>query len=387
MIALKTLLGVVVIAIVVLVNTIVVMWCERKWLGHMQSRQGPLRTGWHGALQPFADAIKLLGKEDIVPANVDRPLFLIAPIIAFIPSLLTYAAMPWIESFVGASLDVGIFMVFAITAIFPVSMLFAGWSSFNKYSLIGGFRAAAQQVSYEVPMAVAIAGVVMLAESMRISDIVNAQHGLYYIILQPCAAILFFIAMLAEINRTPFDMPESESELVGGINTEYSSMRFALFFVAEYINVFTWSLIFSLLFLGGWNGPLFGGWDGPLGMVWLLLKTYAVIFMVFWVRATLPRVRIDQLTALGWRILLPFALASVFITAIGVFTNNFVLIVLEVIATAALVWLIARIGERAGEARRSEASARRCSDGSAIIPDPGSSPGSASGTSHTEVGA
>lgn len=353
MMALKTLLGVVVITIIVLLNTIVVMWCERKWLGHMQSRQGPQRTGWHGVLQPFADAVKLLGKEDIIPARADRRLFLVAPIIAFIPSLLVYAAMPWIESFTGVSFDAGIFMIFAIAAIFPVSMLFAGWASYNKYSLIGGFRAAAQQISYEVPMILAAMGVVMLAGSMRISDIVAAQESLYNIALQPFAALVFFIAMLAEINRTPFDMPESESELVGGINTEYSSMRFALFFVAEYMNIFTWSLIYVLLFGGGWGGPLLPD------LFWLLAKTYLVIFLVIWVRATLPRVRVDQLMGLGWRLLLPAALINVLITSIGVVTNIGLLIALEIVATAALIWIIARVGKHAGDTLRAEVEAGR----------------------------
>lgn len=359
MIAAKTLLGVVVITIVVLLNTIVVMWCERKWLGHMQSRQGPRRTGWHGWLQPFADALKLLGKEDIIPAGADRALFLIAPLLAFVPSLLVYAAMPWIESFVGASMDVGIFMIFAVAALFPVSMLVAGWASHNKYSMLGGFRAAAQQISYEVPLVLAILGVVMLTESMQLKAIVEMQNGLYNIVLQPFAALIFFIAMLAEINRTPFDLPESESELVGGINTEYSSMRFALFFVAEYMNIFTWSLIATLLFLGGWNGPLLPD------IVWLLAKTYVVIFLVIWVRATLPRVRIDHLLALGWQLLLPAALLNVAITSIGVVTGVWVLVALEILATVALVVIIARIGEHAGDGRRAEAAARLHTAGAA----------------------
>ncbi len=363
MTVLRTLIGVIVITVVVLLNTIVVMWCERKWLGHMQSRQGPRRTGWHGVLQPFADALKLLGKEDIIPRNADRRLFLIAPIIAFIPSLLVYAAMPWMESFVGVSFDAGVFMIFAIAAVFPASMLFAGWASYNKYSLIGGFRAAAQQISYEVPMILAAMGVVMLAGSMRLTDIVAAQQGLYNVVLQPFAALIFFIAMLAEINRTPFDMPESESELVGGINTEYSSMRFALFFVAEYMNIFTWSLICVLLFGGGWNGPVLPD------IFWLLAKTYLVIFLVIWVRATLPRVRVDQLMGLGWRLLLPASLINVLITSIGVTTHAAILIALQAVFVVALIAIIARVGRHAGDAGRKEAEARRtaCINGQSPI--------------------
>ena len=280
MMVLRTFLGVVVIAVVVLINTVVVMWCERKWAGHLQSRLGPMRTGWHGVLQPFADALKMLGKEDFRPAGADRMLFLIAPILAYVPSIFIYCATPWIAEFVGYSLDVGIFMVFAVAALFPVSILLAGWASNNKYSLLGGFRAAAQQISYEVPMILAVLGVIMLAGSMKLSTIVEAQGQLWNVVTQPFAFLLFFICMLAELNRTPFDLPEAESELVAGYMTEYSSMRFAMFFLAEYTNVFTWSLFASLLFLGGWLGP------GPafLGFVWMLAKTYAVIFMVIWVR-------------------------------------------------------------------------------------------------------
>jgi NADH-quinone oxidoreductase subunit H len=349
MMLLKVFVGVVALVLIALVNTIVVMWCERKWLGHLQSRLGPMRTGFHGMMQPFADALKLLGKEDLVPNGADRILYLIAPLIAFVPSLMVYSAMPWVESFAGASFDVGIFMIFAIAALFPVGILVAGWSSYNKYSLIGGFRAAAQQISYEVPMILAVMGVVMLAGSMRMSDIVTSQASLWNVVTQPFAFLLFFICMLAELNRVPFDMPEAESELVAGFNTEYSSMRFALFFVAEYVNVFTWSLITVLLFLGGWGGPVLPG------IVWLLLKTYAIVFLIIWIRGTFPRVRVDQLMEFGWKVLLPAALVNVLLTAVGVMTNLLVLAVLEIVATAAFVWIVARLGETAGDAVRKAA--------------------------------
>lgn len=346
----QALVGVVVITVVALVNTVVVMWCERKWLGHMQTRQGPRRTGWHGLLQPIADAIKLLGKEDVRPAAADKVLFLIAPLIAFTPSILLYAAMPWIEEFTGFSFDAGIFMVFAITAIFPVGMLAAGWASHNKYSLIGGFRAAAQQVSYEVPMILAVLGLVMLAGSMRFSDIVESQSVLWNVVTQPLAFIVFFIGMLAELNRTPFDMPEAESELVGGFNTEYSSMRFALFFVAEYANVFAWSLICALLFFGGWGGPVLPG------MLWMFLKAYAIVFLIIWVRATFPRVRVDQLMDLGWKLLMPAALVNVVITSVGItMDNTAVLIILGVAGAVGFFFVVAWLGEHAGDRLRAQA--------------------------------
>lgn len=342
----RVLVGIVVLVVIVLVNTVVVMWVERKLLGHIQSRLGPMRTGYHGLLQPFADALKLLGKEDLVPAGADRVLFLIAPMIAFTPSVLVYCAMPWVSEFAGMSFDVGIFMVFAIAAVFPVGVLVAGWSSHNKYSLIGGFRSAAQQISYEVPMILAVMGVVMLAESLKLSTIVEAQGSVWNIVTQPFAFVVYFIAMLAELNRVPFDMPEAESELVAGFNTEYSGMRFALFFVAEYANVFTWSLITVLLFFGGWLGPVLPGF------VWLLLKTYAVVCVIIWMRGTFPRVRVDQLMDIGWKLLLPAALLNVLLTATGVVTNLVVLIALELVATVGFVWLVGRLGATAGDSAR-----------------------------------
>jgi len=341
---LKVLLGVVVIVAVVLLNTIVVMWCERKWAGHLQSRLGPMRTGWHGALQPFADALKLLGKEDLMPADADRVLFLVAPVLAYMPSILIYCATPWMEQFTGYSFDVGIFMVFAVAALFPVAILVAGWASHNKYSVIGGFRAAAQQISYEVPMILAVLGVIMLAGSMKLSTIVEAQASVWNIVTQPFAFMLFFIGMLAELNRTPFDMPEAESELVAGYMTEYSSMRFAMFFLAEYTNVFTWSLFATLLFFGGWGGPL----PAVLGFVWLFLKTYAMVFLIIWVRWALPRLRIDQLMEFGWKVLIPAALLNVFFTAFGILTNLAVLVALQVALLAGFVWLVGRLGKQAG---------------------------------------
>jgi NADH-quinone oxidoreductase subunit H len=353
MMALNALLAAVVLAIVLLVNTVVIMWCERKWAGHMQSRLGPMRTGWHGLLQPFADAIKLLGKEQFIPDNVDRAMFLIAPLLAYAPSVLMYCAMPWVANFMGYSLDTGIFMVFAAAALFPVAVLLAGWSSRNKYSVMGGFRAASQQISYEVPMILSVLGVIMLASSMRLSTIVESQSRVWNAVTQPFAFLLFFIGMLAELNRTPFDLPEAESELVAGYMTEYSGLRWGLFFVNEYGGVFTWPLLCALLFLGGWSGP------GPswLGIVWLLAKTYVMVFMVIWVRWALPRLRVDQLMEFGWKLLIPAALINIFVTALGIVTSVYLLVAMQVAMVAGFVLIVSRLGARAGERARAAAAA------------------------------
>lgn len=340
---LKVLAGVIATVAVVMANAIVVMYMERKVLGHMQSRLGPMRTGFHGILQPIADAIKLFGKEDLVPARADKVLFMIAPIMAFVPSVLVYCAMPWAKSFSGVDMEVGVFYVFAVAALFPVGLLVGGWASHSKYALLGGFRAAAQQVSYEVPMLLSVMGVVMLADSMRISDIVNSQAGLWNVVTQPLAFTLYFICILAELNRVPFDMPEAESELVAGFNVEYSSMRFALFFVAEYANTFTLSLLGALLFFGGWTGPLLPG------IVWLLLKTYALVFAIIWVRATMPRIRVDQLMTVGWKLLLPAATLNVVLTGFGIVTHVSVLVAVEFVAAGAFFALVRALGRGAGK--------------------------------------
>lgn len=303
-----------------LAHIVVFLYAERKLIADMQVRMGPMRVGKHGILQPVADVLKLLTKEDIIPKRADKLLFVIAPIIVFAPSFMIYMVIPLSRNLIVNDLGTGIFYVFGVLTVLPVGILLAGWSSFSKYSLLGGLRAAAQQISYEIPLLISILGVIMLSGSFSLVDIVGAQGGSFlhlgdigmlprwFIFLQPLAFVLYFITMLADQVRTPFDLPEAESEIVQGYVTEYSSMKFAIFFVAEYSNVLVLSTIAVLAFLGGWHGPF-----GP-SVVWLALKVYLLIFVVIWLRATLPRVRIDQLMDLGWKILLPLGLLNVVLT-------------------------------------------------------------------------
>jgi NADH-quinone oxidoreductase subunit H len=289
----------------VLLNALFLVWAERKILGHIQVRLGPMRVGRHGLLQTVADALKLFLKEDIIPLRADRRLFVVAPFIVFIPAFIVYVVIPFSDKLITKDLDIGIFYVFAVAALFPIGILLAGWASDNKYSLLGGMRAAAQQISYEVPMLLSVLGVVMVAGTMSTVGIVEAQRGIWFLALQPLGFLIYAITMIAELNRTPFDMPEAESELVAGFHVEYSGMRWALFMLSEYSNMFLVSALATTLFLGGWKGPFLP----PL--VWFLIKTYFLVFVIIWVRGTLPRIRVDQLMDLGWKALLPLSLVNI----------------------------------------------------------------------------
>jgi len=309
-----------VIALVIgLVNVLIFLYLERKVIADIQVRMGPMRVGFHGTLQPFADALKLLLKEDIRPKHADKWMFFIAPAIVFIPAYLLYLTIPISENLVVVDLDLGLFYLFAMMTVVPVGILVAGWSSYNKYSLIGGLRAAAQQISYEIPLLLSVLGVVMLAESFSLVDIVKAQQGFihlfgvpilphWFIFLQPFGFLLFFIAALSDTQRTPFDIPEAESELVQGYSSEYSSMKFALFFLGEYSDALIASALAVIVFFGGWNGPILPG------IIWFFLKTYAFVYFIIWMRATLPRIRIDQLMSFGWKVLLPLCLVNIMVT-------------------------------------------------------------------------
>ncbi|MCE5285654.1 MAG: NADH-quinone oxidoreductase subunit NuoH [Pelosinus sp.] len=299
---------------VISMSAIVLVYAERKISAYMQVRIGPNRVGPWGTIQSVADMIKLMSKEDIIPDSADKKMWILAPVLLFIPSAAVYAVFPFDRQAIFADLNIGIFYFIAVASQSTLPFLMAGWSSNSKYALVGGMRTVAQMLSYEVPMAFSIVGVVMLTGSMRMSDIVAAQQHGWFIFLQPVAFVVYMIAAIAETNRAPFDLVECESELVAGPFTEYSGMRWALFFLAEYSNLLAASAIATTLFLGGWNGPWLPGW------LWFFLKIGVMIFVFMWFRWTFPRLRIDQLMTFGWKVLLPLALVNVLITGIGIYS-------------------------------------------------------------------
>ncbi len=297
---------------------------ERKVLARMQVRIGPNRAGPGGILQPIADALKLIMKEEITPSNADKLLFTLAPVLTVIPALIITGVVPWgppitlfgKEFSLGLTdINVGALYILTVTSISIYGITLAGWSSNNKYATLGGLRATAQMISYELALGLSFLGPIMLAGSMSLVDIVNAQKNVWFIVLQPVGAIIYFIAVIAEINRAPFDMPEAEQELTAGYHTEYSGMKFALFFMAEYIKMIAISMIGATLYLGGFQGPFVAQypWLGPL---YLLIKVVILLFILIWIRATLPRIRYDRLMAFGWKILFPLALLNVLVTAV-----------------------------------------------------------------------
>jgi NADH-quinone oxidoreductase subunit H len=295
------------------------VWWERKISAHMQDRLGPMRTGWHGWAQTIADILKLMQKEDIIPAAADRKLFILAPYVVFTGSYAAYAAIPFSAAYLGAEINLGLFYIIAVSSIVVVGLLMAGWASNNKWSLLGALRTAAQIVSYEVPVALSLLAVVMVTGTFDLQEVNRMQSGsiLNWLIFAKfpllfVAFVIYFVGSLAEVNRTPFDIPEAESELVAGYHTEYAGMRFALLFLSEYANMFAVSAIAASLFFGGWNSPFGNFLGGPvLGAIWFLAKGMFFIFVQMWLRWTLPRLRVDQLMYVGWKVLTPFAFALV----------------------------------------------------------------------------
>ena len=316
-------IGKVAISLLALLTLVTVLglslvWLERKQLGRMQGRVGPTRVGPFGLLQVIADGLKLVMKEDVAPASSSRLIFYVAPLLVFVPSFVVWLTIPLARDLVVRSLDMGLFFFIAVSVLSIVGLVLAGWSSNSKYAILGGFRSAAQLVSYEIPIIMAVLGVVMLADSMSFIDVVDAQKSVPYVAIQPLAFFVFFIAGLAEVGRTPFDIYFAESEVVGGPFVEYSGAHWAIFFIAEYVNTFVIAALGALLFFGGWIWP-FGEIPQAAAVALFLAKTYLLAAVVFWVRATFPRLRIDQLMAFGWKLLIPLAFASIFATAIQIF--------------------------------------------------------------------
>lgn len=297
----------------VMINALILVYMERKVSARIQLRYGPQYVGWNGIFQTFADAIKLLTKEPITPSKADKKLFILAPIIVFMPVIGAFLVIPFSPLFPIQDLNIGLLLIFAFSGITFVGIFMAGWASNNKYSLLGAMRSVAQNISYEIPLLFSVMGIILLAGSLKLSVIVQAQKEVWFILYQPIAFLIFFISALAESNRAPFDIPEAESELVAGFHTEFSGMRFGIFFISEYTYIFINACLGTALFLGGWQGPYL---PAP---VWFLLKTYLIIFIVMWVRWTFPRLRSDQLISFAWKVLIPISLLNVMITAVAAY--------------------------------------------------------------------
>jgi len=329
---------IVLVIIVLLTAVAYTVWLERKVVGHMQNRWGPQRVGPFGLLQPLADGVKFLLKEDLTPPHVYWPLFIAAPMIAVVCALTSIAVVPFGNpvSIFGrviplqiADINIGLLIILGITSVGVYGVALAGWSSNSKYSLLGGLRASAQMVSYEICLGLSLVGVLIVSGSFSLREIVESQSGHFFGFLpkwnifyggQFVAFFIYLIAAYAETNRVPFDLPEAETELVAGYHTEYSAMKFAMFFMAEYANMITVACVATLLFLGGWSGPVFGGpiLQAILPVFWFVAKVFVFLFVYIWVRGTLPRFRYDQLMAFGWKFLFPAAVANLVVTALAV---------------------------------------------------------------------
>ncbi len=303
--------GLVLVLIFIQINALLLVWVERKLAGHFQLRPGPKEHGPFGLLQTIADGIKLLTKELIRPRSVDWPIYALSPILILLPALVAFIVLPFGPLMIVKDMNIGFLLIFAFGSLTVLSLLMGGFASNNKYALLGAFRSVSQIVAYEIPLVLAALNVVLMSGTLSMTGIVNAQQGgLWNVVFQPVAALVFFICALAETNRAPFDIPEAESELIAGFHTEYPGMRFGLFFLAEYSNMFIVSAVAVTLFFGGWRGPVLPGF------IWFLIKTYLLIFVMMWARWTFPRLRFDQLMTLAWKLLIPVAMINVVVTAV-----------------------------------------------------------------------
>lgn len=334
----------VVVTLALLTGFAYLTWYERRALARIQVRVGPNRAGPMGLLQPIADAVKLIFKEELTPGRADRIIFFWAPVITLVPSIIIAAVIPWGESFTAfgreitlylADINVGVLYLMSIASIAVYGIVLAGWSSNNKYAMLGGLRSSAQMISYELALGLSFVTSIILADSMSLLEIVRAQESMWFVVVQPVGAVIFWIATLAEVNRAPFDMPEAEQELTAGYHSEYSGMKFALFFMAEYQKMIVICAIAATLYFGGFREFWFlkdtifsvdytwtlGSWQITnwfLGPLYLLLKVIALLFGMIWVRATWPRIRYDRLMSFGWKVMLPLSLAITFVTATGI---------------------------------------------------------------------
>ena len=327
-------------------TVLVLTWAERKSLARIQMRMGPMRVGFHGTLQPMADAMKLVLKEDILPSWADRRIYWVAPLAVFVPALLIWVTIPMSRDVVLRNMELGLFYIVAVSVLSVMGLVMAGWGSANKYAVLGGLRAAGQLISYEIPFIMAVLAVAMLAQSLDLTVLVDDQATVANALLQPLGLFIFFTAGLAELGRTPFDIHHAESEVVGGPFVEYSGAHWAVFFLAEYMNTFTIAALTVLLFFGGWRWPEMpfdGGVHTALSLVWFLAKTYAVILVIFWVRGTYPRLRIDQLMALGWKLLVPLSFLNIVLTGVVLFYEwpLWTLTILSLIVLGGTVYVIA----------------------------------------------
>ncbi len=315
--AIVMLVKLVAILVFILVNALWLVYMERKVAAFVQARIGPNRVGPKGLLQTTADIGKLICKEIIIHKDTDKLVFMLAPMLVFVPTLMVFAVIPFGKNMAAIDMNIGLLYLLAIGSLSTLIFWMAGWASNNKYSLLGGMRSVAQMVSYELPMVLAILGVIMITGSLKMSDIIAAQEHTWFIFSQPIAFLIFFIASVSECNRAPFDLIEAESELVNGFNTEYSGMAFAMFYLAEYANMLVSCAMVTILFLGGWYAPF--GLDFIPSWLWFFIKMYVMMFIIMQLRWTYPRIRVDQLMGFGWKVLVPLSLANIFVTGIGMY--------------------------------------------------------------------
>ena len=329
---------------------LVLIYAERKSLARIQQRLGPTRVGFKGILQPVADALKLISKEDVLPSWADRGVYWVAPIVVFVPAFMVWATIPIAEDLVVSNLDLGLFYIVAISVLSVMGLVMAGWGSANKWAMMGGLRAAGQLVSYEIPFIMSILTVAVLAQTLNLEQIVSGQSVVAYILIQPMAFFIFLTSGLAELGRTPFDIHHAESEVVGGPFVEYSGAHWSVFYLAEYLNTFTVAGLAVILFLGGWMWPTMpftGSLHTVLSVILFVFKTACVIWLIFWIRGTYPRIRIDQLMAFGWKLLIPMSFVNMMVTSAVLFYGLH-LSVLSIISIAFLLFTFWAIKKNSG---------------------------------------